>query len=52
MSAREQGAASSRKVARDVARVAFRNGEWRLALAVLIWPSGWSHTKNEVNRGR
>jgi hypothetical protein len=42
---RERSAATSRKIAWDVARVEFRNRRFRLALAVLIWPAGWSHTK-------
>jgi hypothetical protein len=36
-----------RKVARDVARIEFRKGNIRLALAILLWPPGWSHTRLE-----
>jgi hypothetical protein len=40
----------SRKLVLDVARVALRNGEWRLALGLLVWPPGWSHTRLEAWR--
>jgi len=39
----------NRKIQWDVARVALHNHEWRLALALLIWPSGWSHTRLETH---
>lgn len=41
-----------RKLARDIAWVALRHGDLRLALAVLIWPPGWSHTRLEKHDAR
>lgn len=38
MTAPRHSAAASRKLARDIAWVAFRNREYRLTLAILIWP--------------
>lgn len=38
---------SGRKLVRDIAWNELRNGRIRMALAVLIWPPGWAHTRLE-----
>jgi hypothetical protein len=32
----------------DVALHSLRRGEIRLALGILVWPSGWSHTRRDA----
>jgi len=41
-----------RKIKRDVAWRTFLSGDTRLALALLLWPAGWSHTRLDESLDR